>query len=303
MRKFYFALVIMVLPFMLNAQNLEDYLSKYTSANGEMYLQPFADAFSADFNSGLFHNAEIKKKGFQLYIGVVGQVAIIPNSAKTFTAFVDDPAFGDPIYVPNAPTVFGSTEGPSVEHPGNGLEYQMPGGFDVEYLPLAMPQITIGSLYGTDFTLRYASVKADDFGTVEVFGWGVRHSIDQYWDKLPLNLVAGYYRQSFKIGEYMDAKTNVINLQTSIALPIVTFYGGLGYENSKVDVQYTYEGIDPLDGTEPGDKIEFKMEGANTVRATVGLCLNLGPVKLHGDYNIAKQNTFAVGLGIGINQK
>lgn len=302
MKRIVFALTAILCFNFAQAQSLEDYLSKYTQENGKQYLQPFADAFSADFNSGLFHNARVKKMGFQLYIGVVAQVAVIPSSAKHFNAYTESSLY-PPQGPYSVPTVFGPSEGKIVDV-GNGLEYAFPGGFDLDYMPLAMPQITIGSVFGTDFTARYATLDVDDIGKIKVFGWGLRHSIDQYLDVLPVDLTVGYYNQTFKIGEYMDAKANVINLQTSYSIPFLTFYGGLGYENSKVDVQYTYEGpdISETDISE-GDQVSFNMEGANTMRFTIGMTMNLGPVKIHGDYNMAKQNTFAVGLGIGINEK
>ena len=97
---------------------------------------------------------------------------------------------------------------------------------------------------------------------------------------------------------------NIVNLQASFAVPVVTFYGGLAYESEKVDITYTYEGLNTAaNAPEPGDQIAFEMEAEGSIRATIGLCINMGPVKLHGDYNMAKQNTIAVGLGIGINQK
>ena len=268
-----------------------------------MYLKPFANAFSADLNSGLFHNAKIKKLGFQLYLGVVGQVATIPSSAKYFTAHIDEPRFGAPQNI-KAPTIFGPTEGALIQNPDNGLSEYLPAGLDINYLPLAMPQLTIGSLYGTDFTVRFISVDAEDFGEVKLFGWGLRHSIDQYLPKLPVSMALGYYHQNFNIGEYLEASTNVVNLQASFAVPIVTFYAGLAYETGSVDVEYVYEGYNSENsGPQKGDKISFDMKADNSMRATLGLCLNLGPLKLHGDYNIAKQNTFVVGVGIGINQK
>ena len=306
MKRITLVLVALIALSAIKGQSLEDYLSKYTQENGKQYLQPFADAFSADFNSGLFHNARIHKMGFQLYIGVVGQVAMIPSSAKTFQAYTESSLF-DPEGPYSVPTVFGSTEGKVVPIDATGglLEYTFPGGFDLDYVPLAMPQITIGSVFGTDFTARFVSLDIEDMGKINVFGWGLRHSIDQYFSVLPLDLSVGYYNQSFKVGEYMDASANGVNLQASYSIPVLTFYGGLGYENSKVHVEYTYEGPDIQETTSisEGDKVAFDLKGANSVRFTVGLTLNLGPVKLHGDYNLAKQNTFAVGLGIGINEK
>lgn len=301
MRKIIFTLIVLLCSLSTMAQDLEDYLSKYTSENGKNYLQPFAYAFSADLNSGLFHNATIKKKGFQLYIGVVSQIAIIPDKSKFFTAHIDDPAFGSPRDVPNAPTLFGPDEGVLVENSENGLQMYLPAGFDIDYLPMALPQITIGSVLGSDFTVRYMSFSVEDFGDIDMFGWGIRHSINQYAKSLPLSLAIAYYHQRFTVGEYLDAKTNVIGLQASYDIPIITFYGGLSYENGSLDVEYTYEGSDST--VDNGDKISFILKEDGNIRATLGLCLNLGPLKVHGDYNMARQNTFALGLGIGFNQK
>jgi len=265
-----------------------------------MYLQPFANAFSADFNSGLFHNAKIKRKGFHLYFGVVAQVATISDEAKYFMGYTE----GD-IYEPQGPykvsSVLGPTEGVTVPIEGSGglLEYTFPGGFDVDLLPLALPQITIGALFGTELTVRYIHFKVKDVGTFDVFGWGVRHSIDQYIKNMPVNIAVGYYRQRFKLSEYMNAAGNLVNLQVSYPVPVVTFYSGVGYENSKVKVEYVYTGESGNDD----EMISFDLKGSNTIRFTIGLTLNLGPVKIFGDYNFARQNTFTAGLGIGINEK
>lgn len=289
---------IMCLPVIGNAQSVEDLLSKYTSENGQKYLQPFADAFSANLNSGLFHNAKIKKAGFQLYLGVETPVAMIGSSQKTMTATTEGDYFPKTT-VDDVPTIFGPTEGKKVEDPQSGLVYVFPGGFDVDALPMVMPQLTIGSLFGTDFTLRYAQVsKVEDLGTVKLFGWGVRHSIDQYL-KLPINLAVGYYRQKFDVGDYMSAQTNTINAQASYSIPIVTFYGGLGYQSGKVDIGYEY--IDPQ--TDEASDIRFNMTPANTVLLTLGIGFDLGPFNLHGDYNLAQQSTYAVGLGLSFGEK
>jgi hypothetical protein len=138
----------------------------------------------------------------------------------------------------------------------------------------------------------------EDVGKISLFGWGIRHSIDQYLP-LPVNLAVGYYNQNFKIGEYMDASSSLISLQTSYSIPIVTFYGGLGYEMGKMDINYEYE--DP----ETNEKIDvnFDLKPSNSVKLTLGFGLNLGPVNLHAEYNIAKQSAISAGLGIGFGDK
>jgi opacity protein-like surface antigen len=284
--------------FSARAQDVEEMLSKYTSDNGKKYLQPFADVFSANINSGLFHNAKLKKMGFQFYLGLETQMAFIPDNKKTFTATTEGDYFPKTT-VSGVPTVFGPTDGVKYEHPSSGLVYSFPGGLDMDVVPMVVPQLTIGSVYGTDFTLRYFGFdQNDDIGKIQMFGWGFRHSIDQHL-KLPVNLAVGYYQQSFKLGNYLDASTRVINLQTSYSIPIITFYGGIGYESGNVEVGYEYE--NEQDGSK--EDIRFDMKAGNKVRLTLGLGLNFGPVKLHADYNVANQSTLNVGLGIGIGEK
>jgi len=282
----------------LMAQDVEDFLSKYTSENGKKYMQPLADHFAANLNSGLFHNAKIKKFGFQMYLGLESQVSMIPSSSRVMTATTEGDYFPSTT-IHNAPTIFGDAEGVKVEDPNSGLIYTFPGGLDMDMLPLAVPQLTIGSVFGTDFTIRYFGTdNVEDVGDIKLLGWGFRHNIDQYL-KLPVNLSVGYYHQRFQFSDYLDAATNVINLQTSYSIPIITFYGGLGYETGSVDMAYEY--VD--DQTQITESIKFDLKPQNTVRLTLGIGFNLGPVKIHGDYNLAKISTFDVGLGIGIGEK
>ena len=57
-------IILVVLNFSAYPQKVEEYLSRYTAANGKGYMQPLADVFGASFNTSLFHSAKIKKKGF-----------------------------------------------------------------------------------------------------------------------------------------------------------------------------------------------------------------------------------------------
>jgi len=287
---------LMATPLRSSAQDVEELLSKYTSENGSNYLQPFADAFSANLNSGLFHNARLKKMGFQIYLGLETQMAPIGSDKKTMTASTQGDFFPSTT-VNDVPTVFGSTEGKKVTDSQSGLTYVFPGGLDLDWVPLATPQLTIGSVFGTDLTLRYFTTSQfDDVGDIDLFGWGIRHSIDQYLP-LPINLTVGYYHQTFKIGDYMDAASNLISLQTSYSIPFLTIYGGLGYESGSMDIAYEFE-----DAAGKTQDIRFDLTPSNSMRMTLGLGLNLGPVKLHGDYNLASQSTFSVGMGIGIGE-
>jgi len=275
------------------AQSIEELVSKYTGDNGKEYMQPFANYVGASLNSGLYHTAHIKKMGFQMYLGIQATAAFIPDKYKTFTATTEG-SF-TPVQTADVSTIFGPSESTEVSGDG-GTVYVFPGGLNVSMMPLAMPQLTIGSVYGTDLTIRYFGYNfGEDFGKLRLFGIGVRHSISQYVTSIPLDIAAGFYYQTFKLGDLIDANTWSFNAQASKTLLIFTFYGGLGYEHAKVNIAYFNEEADT--------DVEFRLKGENNIRLTAGINFNLGPVKLNVDYSLAKQSILCVGLGIGINEK
>jgi len=131
-------------------------------------------------NSGLFYSAQIKKKGFQLYAGLVTMTALISNDQKTFTAKTEEMFY--PPATTKAPTIFSSTEGAAVEGTG-GTAYVFPGGFSMNALPVAVPQISIGSFMGTEASFRFIDIELDEnLGSLNLTGFGIRHSF--LW-KLP----------------------------------------------------------------------------------------------------------------------
>ena len=276
----------------LRAQDFEDFISKYTDANGKAYMQPLADAFGANLNSGLYHSAYIKDQGFQLYLGISVMNAFIPESNKTFVG--NTQGFFNPEQSATVPTIFGSSQVVAIEGDGETY-YAFPGGLDVDNLPLAVPNLTVGSLLGSDLTLRWVAYDiGEEVGKVELFGWGLRHSLNRYLPLESVHLAVGYYMQQFSVGDVVDANGWLANLQASYPWRFITFYGALGYENSTLDIRYTYEGDDST--------VDFDMTGNNSLRATLGLTFNLGPVKLHTDYTLANQQLLTLGLGLGFGE-
>ncbi|MDN5217003.1 hypothetical protein QQ020_33340 [Fulvivirgaceae bacterium BMA12] len=270
------------------AQDLEDFVGSYTGENGKGFMQPLADAFGANMNSGLYHSAKIDS-GFQLYIGVVTTTALIADNQKTFTATTE--GLFDPETTADAPTIFGAVEGTTVEGVA-GTTYNFPGGFDLNILPLAIPQLHIGNLFGTEATFRYIAVDlGDNFGKLNVFGWGVRHSISQYFNRASVDIAVGYFQETFDVGDIVEAKSSLIGIQASKDVGVVTFFGGLGFEDASLDISYEYD-----DG-ETVETIAFDLEGSNSVRFTAGLTLRLGVIRINTNINLADQTVFAAGLG------
>lgn len=273
----------------LFSQDIDDNISDYSSKNGELYLQPLADVFGANINSGLFHSAKIPKFGINFEIGVKLMYAPISAAKKTFYA-VEENGF-EPPPDQEFPTIFGSEEG--VEVPGTDVK--VPGVWDTNFFPFAVPQVTIGSVLGTQLVFRYIKLNIDEsIGEISLKGWGIRHSISQYIPLCPVDIAASYYRQNFEIGSIVDASASYLGLQVSYSPGIITFYGGIARETSSLDISYTYKS----NGSETS--LKFELKGENSFRTTLGLSLNLSIVKLHVDYNIASQNVISAGLIFGI---
>jgi len=275
----------------LPAQELEDYVSKYTSENGAGYMQPLADAFGGSLNSGFYHGARIKSFGFHIYIGVETMTALIANDQKTFTAKTEAPF--NSAQTAQAPTLFGSGKGAAVTGTG-GTVFNFPGGLDLDKLPIAVPQVSIGSLLGTEATLRFVEVETDEnIGKIKLFGFGAQHSLSQYFKNFPIDLTAGFLIQKFEVGDIVEANTKYFGLQGSFSRSILTLYGGAGIASTTLNIAYDYESGA---GTET---IKFDLEAENAARFTAGVALNLIVLKLHADYNFGAQNVIAAGLGFG----
>ena len=272
----------------LHAQDIEDFVSKYTGVNGEGYMQPLADAFGANLNSGLYQTARIPEKGFHIRGGLVVMVAPISDDNKVFTATTEFPF--TPEQTAEAPTLFGDVNPVTVTGEG-GTVYTFPGGFAFNKLPFLVPQFTIGSIRGTEATFRYFQITlGDNVGDVKLFGFGARHSISQYLKDPPVDLAAGFFFQSFDVGDIISANTSYFGLQFSHTRNILTLYGGPGVETSSLDIAYQFD-----DDT----RIEFNMDSNNSFRFTTGVAVDLRIIRFFIDYNFASQSAISLGLGLG----
>ena len=312
------ALLVFALAGFVRAQGLGGSLGQVGSQYGQAYVAPLVNAFGVDMNSGLFHSAGmtgILPFGLHLYVGVQVGGALLGSSDKSFSMTYQDtlysPLFGKQpatYTVTNAPTVFGSKEpGKVVITPEDPLvpvdSMNTIGGLiNTSIAPLPIPQIGIGSIFGTDVLVRFLpKISLSDYGSVQLFGIAVRHSISQYIPLVPVDIAVQIGFQNFTIkdssgGNLLKASTFAANVEVSKTFAILTLYGGLQMESSSVDVSYTYN---PGQGLQPVP-VSFSLSGKNKFRALVGLNLGLGPLTINGDYSVGAMNAVTLGVGISI---
>ncbi len=274
---------------------LDDAIKELTGENTKGYLQPFVNTFANNINAGIYHTAKIPTIGFHFYIGLVAMGTTISDDDLVYMGVPPEPYPQDPV---ETATVFGE-EGAIVEGP-QGVKYRFQDGqLTGDFIPFAVPQVELGSLFGTVARLRFFSAQipgdaGEDIGKIKLLGYGLQHSLSQYIPLCPIDLSAGVFYQTFDIGDIMKSKALSYGIQASKSLAILTLYGGAAMESTTMDVSYTYEG----EGTE--EEIALELKGDTKFRFQVGAALRLAILVLHGQVNIGNQMTYAVGVGFGM---
>jgi hypothetical protein len=215
--------------------------------------------------------------------------------------------------------------------------FQMPGGITedlpVNAVPTPMIQIGLGLPSRTDVKLRFVpKLSFDDDVEVSLIGVGLQHDITQYLgpiDKLPLSvsILAAFTRLKAAYAINDDSVSDNVSIQNgeaeftmnawtiqalgSLDFKIITLYGGFGYNqgkseiNIKGDYNLSYDVQDSSGNTistvneTVSNPVNLDFE-ANGVRTTLGARLNLGPIKIFGDYTFQKFNTLSVGIALSI---
>ncbi len=291
--------LVLLLTSPLSAQ-IEDHISAYTGKNATGYLDPLVSAMGLTLNGGIYRSAYIAKSGFNIAIEVSFVGLYFEDSDREFMGTTEK-GFSPETTVP-VPTVVGSTE--AVVVPGDaGTSFAFPGGFDVSSFALAAPQLKIGSILGTEATIRYIAFKVGDseLGDVMLAGFGIRHSLSQYMGSEPVvDIAASFFWQDFKLGENSNGedlsrtKTYSFGAQMSKQWGgFFTPFAGIYYNTYKTDIKYISE------TTATPVEIELSFDDAY-MQFSMGLELDLWILRLFGEYNLAEHSSFAAGFGLAL---
>jgi hypothetical protein len=287
--------VILFLASPVSAQ-LGNQLSSYTGRNASGYLEPLVDAFGADLNAGLYHSARIPQGGLHLSFELLFMSVRFSDADKWFMATTEQ-GFR-PETTMKAPTVVGSKKAVYVDGE-SGTRFAFPGGFDLDSFDFAVPQLRVGTLLGTEAIFRFAlfyTGDSGDLGSFNLYGLGLRHSISQYFDKLPIDVAVGTFWQRFTMGEnergddLVEAEAFTVGLNVSKQFSFFEPYAGFSYDNFAVDLSYV--------GDTAEDNIDMSLDSDDNYRGTFGAAFNFGFFAAHGEYNIGGQDAFAIGLAL-----
>jgi hypothetical protein len=330
--------------FAQNGNSLEESLAKITGDASKNYVAPVSSAFGANLNTGWVHGAPSAKLfGVDIEIGFVGMATFFSDENKTFSSsgsFRFDSLQAESIIPANilgaqrnairneiiskdfnvsisGPTIVGSNkDSVKVVFPGAVIQGQTLGqktvvlpvtGYleELPALPLAVPQLTVGTVYGTSVSLRYLpEIQINsDLGKFKYFGFGLQHNPGAWLPvPLPVNVSAGFFTQTMEVGTIFKSSSTMFGLFASKkfgpgALSIEP-YGGFAFESSKIDVSYDVVFDSPA-GPQPS-KISYSLDGENSARFILGATLKLGLFGISVDYNMAKYSSVSGSFNIKI---
>jgi len=292
------ALLVVTLVSTAPAQ-VDERLAAYTGRNAKGYLSPLVDALHTNLNSGLFHSADIPTRDFYVTIEMNGMATFFGEDSRTFTATTE----GDflPEQSTSAPTVVGGNNAVFVEGEA-GTQFAFPGGFNVDHIWFASPQLRVGSWHGTEVLGRLAwyDTGVPELGDATAWGVGVRHSISQYLPSLhPLDVAVAATYQDARLqddGGHSVLQSDVFSasLQTGALLGAMYPYAGLTASWFHMNARYEFDedfGLEPF-------SLDFEYDAA--FQATLGIAYRIGGFAAYGEYNWADESSLAAGLSVTV---
>ncbi len=314
----------------------------------EAYLSPYLNGLGAGMTGGWYNTAKPHQLG-GFDITFTGNVAITPPDASSFDLSTLGlvnlaPADANDII---APTISGeNADGPMLSYnyqidtfSFNQNAFRMPPGTGNRYVPAPMISVGIGLVKGTEIMGRYLPNIGNDKGKIGFWGVGLKHDVKQWipgLEKVPvlnISVMGGYTRMkahvaleidpdavglgAYYTGEnvWNDQQMQLLtsgftgNLLISADLPVVCFYGGVGFATTKTNLKMagnypTISGFDtdynPVVVAEK-DPIDFEVKnqdgGVTKPRLNIGMRLKLGVFTMHFDYTRANYNVLTGGIG------
>lgn len=292
-------------------------LNEVPEGYARAYTSPFLYAHGPNQNSNLYSTAEIPWGKLTFGIGIKVMGTHLNETDQSFRLVYEDvdlgdidPAFagmtGDVVF--EGPTIFGSTDdlGSLEVYSGGVSIYRrdtISGVVDTRMVPLATPEGYVGGLFGLRGVIRWLpTIDRDDFGKAELFGYGLQWSPSHLIQNFPVDLMIGFFNQSFDVtGDQPGLEGGILSDASSLYLaasydwPALTLYGGYARESSEMEVYYIYD--DP-DFNITGEEIRFTEDGIQENRFTLGVTFDI-LAKLNLEMAHGKFTTYSVGLMFG----
>ncbi len=308
------------------------------------YLRPFPTGFGTGLNAGWTESAAPKKTlGFSLQIRP--SLAFVPTENQSFDISslnlqkIEVAAGENPV----TPTIAGeNTIGTELVVRENGNEiarFNMPQGSGFSAVPAPIVQASLGLIKGTDVTVRFfPETEIEDYGNVGLIGGAIKHDITQWLPAsavIPVDISVMLGFNSMTVNANLDVPSQgvrnpndpsltsnpnpdfseqvletqfnsfVMNALVGKSLPLISVYGGVGYQTASLDLDIT--GDYPVNTDVAGqtfynvvsDPVSFGLDSESSVHLLGGFRFRLGVLAFYGEATLA--NYFTANAGIGIS--
>ncbi|HQY20451.1 MAG TPA: hypothetical protein PK294_12480 [Ignavibacteria bacterium] len=307
MKKLILLFLFILISTYASSQTLEENLQQVGPNYGKLYLQPLVDAMGTDVNSNFFYTAYVpydSKKPVQFNIGLrframntfLSSVDQVFDYTYSDTLTVNGVRYSGAYSVENAPTVIGNKTEAVAKFTSNGVYYPE---FDLELIggiinttlvPLVIPEITFGTVYGTDASIiLLPTIDLNDLGKFRMFGFTLRHNFSHYVKDSPVDysIMVGYQRMSLTENNNNDlwkSKSFFINGQLSKTFGgIFTPYMAIQYEQFKADISYIFNNFGQV------FPVSFSVDGATKFRGVLGATVKAGFFAFNVDANLGEK--------------
>lgn len=294
----------------------------------EAYLSPVAEGVLFNLGGSWLNTAKAKPLG-GFEISVVGAISPLASKADK-TAFelniaeYENLRFADGSTSKQVSTALGDISGIGVVIEDElGLiseSFELPTGIGsaLNFIPSGYLQASVGLIKGTEIKGRFLPQVNTDEIQVSLYGVGLMHDFTSHVpaNKLLPIAVSGFVGYTKLSGDYKFSSTGFISGQNqrialdmgtwsflaaiSTTLPIINFYGTLGYVSgeSQLDLLGSYQVTTGPFQTTYNDPISVANK-ASGVTASVGTKLKLGFFRLHAEYTKADFDLITAGVHLG----
>lgn len=336
MKKIALLILLFVATISLKAQNDLDALLAAGVDDAQRfandYLAPGTNGLMYSMNSNWFNTADAKPLG-GFEISIIANAASVKNENKSFLMNTD--LYNNVQFVqgPNSQmvsTVLGENN-PDIDviltydDPIFGQQTEqitLPSGIgseNINLIPTAFIQGALGLSKGIEVKARFVpKIKTDDV-SLSMYGAGLQFEMTKWLpaDKVLPVAISGLVAYTHLDGSYnldessgvdgenqrLETATNtwLFQMIASTKLPVINFYGGVGYikGKSESDLLGTYRVSNGMVTSEDiVDPFSVSSE-VSGVRGTIGTKLKLGFFRLNAEYHLAEFNAFSVGINFG----
>ncbi len=306
----------------------------------QAYMAPWTNAFGAGLNGGWYNTAKPHKPlGFDITTSI--NVGIVPESAGQFD--ISSLGMTKLSGSGTTPSISGpKASGPVLTYQEGGqtlASFNAPGGANWRYIPVPTLGVGIGLPLGSELKGRFIPKLNIRDGDISLWGVGLMHNLTQYLpgDKIlpfDVSVFGGYTKLQGNIalsilpdasfpqnynppvsfaGQNMNVCITSMNYSAiaSLNLPVITFYGGLGYSKTKTTLQLEGNFPTPVLVATPTPHVEYNNAGIKTskdfsdigiedfsgLRANIGFRIKLAVITIHADYTKANYSVVSTGLG------